>query len=411
MINFLGALVALGGASSYASTDCPPHGCPLVPLDIISDANANEALRALRSVKADGNEERIEALEALVSAGDADKTTLTLRGNKGGPAEDQINQDRAMIYSPYLIEGSNKQSQLLGVFDGHGSAGEVTSEHAVTEIPKLLAEKLASISLDDDEAVSKAIKETFVEVDKTDPSNSKGGSTATIVLQLGPKLYVGNTGDSISFISVLINEEVHVVYMSREDKPELPDERARILKMGGYVNIPSDPEEDVPRAYSVDKDGRLGHGVAMSRSIGDWEVQGLIAEPIVDVLDVSNIIEMGLAYYAETCREGAAEDDSESSENSDNTCEAIDPRDICILAVSATDGLMDFVDPEAISKIFAAAFYVDGNAHPHSAAEYLILQAAEMWDMKYRGQYRDDIAVSAFKVMSSDSILSEGSKA
>lgn len=409
MKTLLAALFALGSifAQLVSAEDCPPHGCPLLPFDIMLDEKAVEALLTLRGTDEDSqgtevpisDKEKIAALEVLVGAGDADKTTMTLRGYKGGREEDQVNQDRAMIYSPYLIKGSNKEAQLLGVFDGHGSAGEVTSQHAVTQIPKLLAEKLASISLDDEEAVSKAIKETFLEVDISDPSKGEGGATATIVLQLGSKLYVGNAGDSQSFISALVGEQVYLVYKSREDKPDIPEEQDRIVEMGGYVNIPANPQEDVPRAYAVLEDGMLGSGVAMSRSIGDWENQGVIAEPLVDVLDVSDIIKTVLEAHSESCREKAEAD----SEN----CADVDRRDIGILAASVTDGLLDFVDPTSISYVLAAAFYVEDNPHPHTSAEYLILESAERWDQAYRGEYRDDIAIAAFKVMTSDSILSE----
>jgi serine/threonine protein phosphatase PrpC len=411
---YLSFLFALRVAAADSSSNCPSFGCPLLPLDVISDKGAHAALEALRTYAVDeeGNEtapseETVnEALQALISAGDENMTTLTLCGDKGGPP---INQDRAMIYSPYNIQGSTLKAQLLGVFDGHGENGEATSEHAVTNVPKILAEKLASISLEDEELVSKAIKETFIEVDETDPSDSKGGSTATIVLQLGPKLYVGNAGDSRSFIAVLLEDEVEVIYQSREDKPDIPEEKARITAMGGYVHIP-DPEEDVPRAYAVAEDGRLRHGVAMSRSIGDWDCQGVIAEPIVDVLNIADIVASKVASYTKWCKETEAEAKAGAepdAEDVDMECDDVKATDVSIFAISASDGMVDFIDLEAIAHVFAASMFVPENPHPHTGAEYLILQAANIWNKVHGGEYRDDIAVAAFKVWSDENLVAD----
>jgi serine/threonine protein phosphatase PrpC len=424
---------------------CLPHGCPLLPMDVVLDDKAREALLALRSYDEDerGNEiplsdqDKMNALEALLSAGDADKTTLTLRGDKGGG--EQINQDSATILSPYRIEGydddddhHSKEAQLLGVFDGHGTLGEITSKHAATEIPRLLAEKLAALlpALEDEAAVSQAIKEAFVEVDQSDPTGGVGGATATMVLQLGAKLYIANAGDSRSFIGVLVDGEVDVVYQSRADLPDLPDERARITQMGGYVHIPPDPTQDVPRAYYVDEEGRARYGLAMSRSIGDWSVQGVIPEPIVDVVNVADLMTSAMAKYAEKCQsetydeddddddedeedeedmEEAFEDEEKDKDTPKETCEALNAREIHIFAVSASDGMMDFLEPEQIAYVFAAAFFVEDNPHPHSAAEHLILQAAQDWNEAHDGHYRDDIAVASFKVLAGEHMLAEGS--
>ena len=283
--------VFLSAADAAATNEnCPSHGCPLLPLDIISHEKTKTSLEVLRILqhdpaKSEDTKRKVEhVLDELVSAGDNEKVTLTLCGDKGDPGT-PINQDRAMIYSPYNIQGfTSGKAQLLGVFDGHGEKGDLTSEHAVTEIPSLLSEKLGNVDTNEEEVVSQAIKETFIEVDKTDPSNGKGGATATIVLQLEDRLYIGNSGDSRSFVGVLLDDSVEIVFSSREDKPDLPEEKERITQAGGYVHI---SKEDVPRAYAVRPDGKITHGVAMSRSLGDWDCQGVIAEVCI----LKNVLE------------------------------------------------------------------------------------------------------------------------
>ena len=48
--------------------------------------------------------------------------------------------------------------------------------------------------------------------------------------------------------------------------------------------------EDTPRVMYTDPNTGFQMGLAMSRSIGDWDMVGVIAEPIVDVLDLRNIV-------------------------------------------------------------------------------------------------------------------------
>lgn len=445
MIKLLPLLTFIVTAISIrnASSECPSYGCPLTAIDIAVEGPENDALHVLRRGTSFSDDESTQtqqqqrALSILQTAGDNSSLTLTLRGYKGGNADRQINQDRAMLVRPFRIfaeeETTEKQhglfSQLLGVFDGHGMGGEKTSQHALEQVPKLLAKKLAALAGDDltklpdqQDAIKAALTEVYLEVDQTDPTKGNAGCTATVVLQLGPKLYIANAGDSLSFVGVYFGrmnsvddgdakqppkqDKVEIVYKTREDKPDLPDERARIVASGGFVNIPSDSEVDVPRAYHVDQDGRMLWGLAMSRSLGDWNVQGVIAEPIVDVLDVRDIIQAALATHEETCR--ASIDTNREDENDEEKyCEALDPINVHIFCVSATDGMMDELPPDFIGSVLAPAFFnPNRRVHPLTAAEYLILESAKGWSRLYDSGYRDDIAIAAAIILSDESVLS-----
>jgi len=422
--------------------ECFTFGCSLTAVDIMYDDFTREALSVLRQTqprRSHGDEsaggehsnyenlmvKRKQALSKLQVAGDSSKTTLTLRGFKGGNMNDQINQDRAMVVSPMdILPDSSKpkpMAQLLGVFDGHGRGGEKTSQYAVEQIPSLLATKLAAIFLDEDEGetgkqenvhgdrdseVVQALKETFIEVDENDPTLGDAGCTATVVLRLGQKLFVANSGDSVSFIGVYFENksvspptqnQVQIVYQSREDKPDLPEEKARIVAAGGYVHIPPDSNGDVPRAYFIDEDGRARYGLAMSRSLGDWKVKGVTAEPIVDILDLDETVQMALSTYAKTC--GSTIDDDDIKDEKNGYCDALDKSDVHIFATSISDGMMDYLSPSDIGQALAAAFFdPESDVHPHSAAENLIINAAKGWDGEFRGGYRDDIAIASFIV-------------
>lgn len=429
-------------AAAAKEEDCPGYGCPLLPLDVIKSEPTRKGLEFLRRQAQHQVEERkdpveyTKVMESLKSAGNEDKVVLTLMGYKGGSLASQINQDSATIISPYLIGPKQDyyDAQFLGVFDGHGKLGEITSDHASKAIPRILAQKLndhirseqvRSATALKESIVTKAIQESFIEADQSDPTGGVGGATATMILQLGHRLYVANAGDSRSFIGVYVDGTVQLAYASREDKPDVPEERRRITEAGGYVHIPADPREDVPRAYYVDPQGRARYGLAMSRTIGDWQVQGVIAEPIVDVLNIATLVRQAMKNHTESCRsdqttymlhqgEEKKSDDNnkydDRNDDSDIDCPTLDPSNIQIVAISASDGMMDYLKPEVIASEMGSSFFgIDNNnKHPFVVAEYLILRAAEGWDSENFGRYRDDIVLSAAKVIIDDKILAAG---
>ena len=73
--------------------------------------------------------------------------------------------------------------------------------------------------------------------------------------------------------------------------------------------------------------------------------------------------------------------------------------DIQVFAVSATDGLLDYVSIDDIAKHVALGLY-DDEEGPHllSACEALISAAAGGWHRHRQGRYRDDIAISVSRL-------------
>jgi serine/threonine protein phosphatase PrpC len=372
--------------------DCPVQGCVLLPRDIFYDRRSQEALALLRTGSKENlkkDKEAAKALRELIMSGDEDKATLTLIGYKGGDPDHQVNQDRAFVISPYylhehdpVVTTSDLETQrLMGVFDGHAHLGERVSEYSVQQIPQVLAERLnyylvPGLSLEDrDRKIIQSLEETFVQVDKSAPGRPSGGCTASVILQMGPKLYIANAGDSVSFVVVhrASTHKTSIAYMSREDKPELPDERERIERMGGRVLIPNQTDGS-SRALYFDTSTGSQAGLAMSRSLGDWDAArvGVIPNPIVNVVDLNEIIHQ---------TRWSADDD-----------------DVYIFAVSASDGMMDFVDAKTIAReLVPALFEADGD-HPLTACDRLISMAARGWERAKDGMYRDDIAISVQKI-------------
>lgn len=401
--------------------DCPFYGCPLTPQDVHYNTDrVKGALEALRQTsRAQGHK---ESQQLLATAGNAHSVTLTLIGYKGGPLQDQVNQDRALVVNPFFVgeSGTGNGSVLLGVFDGHAPKGEDVSEFTKAELPVLLSKKLSRTAMTEEEEVKKVLIETFVELDTRAPAEDSGGCTATVVLKLDDKVYVANAGDSRSFLVAYRERtgETSVLYMSREDKPSLPDERARVEAMGGQVYIPIRGTSRV-----VYHDPRTGapSGLAMSRSIGDWAAGklGVIPDPIVDVIDMSELVDAllvndttadqsfrnrastnsrSLSSMASVASAEATVDASGSvmatkADEANNRIQD-DDDDVYIFAVCATDGMMDYLEAIDIATVLSKSLYDEKGAHPITAVEHLVFSAANAWQQDKLGRYRDDISIA-----------------
>ena len=453
---------ATSSALTYSNGQpCPIYGCPLYPLDIVAvpgqdplhnSLHAPESLKSLEGIRQktrqelsvmqeiendkDGSNapstnevdgETFQQLLTLETTARHDMATMTMTGFKGGTPQEQINQDRALAVGPYFIHNDNDDSssfsdsantsrRLLGVFDGHAARGEVVSEYVVKELPHMLARKLHQAlqpadagGVQDDEVstTKRVLHETFLELDRTAPADPSGGCTATVILQQGEHVYVANAGDSQSLIGIYraSTKTTTLAYVSREDKPELPDERKRVEAMGGYVYVPT---RGTSRVVWVNPRTGAQTGLAMSRSLGDWTFGkiGVIPDPIVDVLNIPDVVQQELQKTrAEASVCWTVDDDGvvvRSLDNDSEECRAQneppladeDADDVYIFAVSATDGMLDYVAKEGIAQVVAHSLFDDTAPHPATACELLVSTAAQGWEKYRQGRYRDDIAIA-----------------
>ncbi len=165
-------------------------------------------------------------------------------------------------------------------------------------------------------APMRALTETFKSVESAIESASQqtgsdelirmSGTTATVCLRLGSKLYIAHVGDSRALFcsfaaptpasrSTLSTqgsetgdeeaESLSAVETTRDHNPSRPDERARIERCGGEVRRSMD---NLP--FRVCAKNKHKPGLAMSRAIGDTEAQkyGVVHEPELKVVDVTD---------------------------------------------------------------------------------------------------------------------------
>uniref|UniRef100_A0A7S1FPF6 PPM-type phosphatase domain-containing protein n=1 Tax=Corethron hystrix TaxID=216773 RepID=A0A7S1FPF6_9STRA len=349
------------------ASPCYAYGCPIYPLEVLPDFIDDEdgAIRDLVSF-------------GLNSYATKDHVALSMVGFKGNTSP---NQDRGVImHFPIddkdIMTTANKTKPgdfLLGIFDGHGDGGEIVADCVASEITGRLYGHLSEMQ--DDATTTKILVESFLALDLAVP-NVEGGCTASLTLRLGDRLYVANAGDS-STVVVAFSENNYdhpqILYRSRKDKPDLESERSRIEKAGGEVYLPPPwLVGDSSRVLVPDKQGSLT-GLAMSRSIGDRDAKdyGVVAEPIVGIVDLSSI-----------------------------------GKEVEVAVIAASDGLWDMVEETIVLQTMGRSFYQgesqkDVLPSPLVAATQLILEAGINWrdDTISRGfVYRDDISLIGTKI-------------
>ena len=315
-----------------------------------------------------------------------------------------------MVLAPYLLSGLTSSGGgdgnggggvaaphdfLMILFDGHGERGQVTSELAVNTFPSLLAEKMANVPINaagdgfDEDGLREAATAAYTEIDSMAANVSGAGCTATSVLRVGNRLHYINAGDSQSLLGTYIKSkrQAGVAFITTEHKPHLPEEKARIERMGGSVMMPP----QVPPGMKIKLSSRvlsmlpngMQLGLAMSRSIGDPEAGklGVVPTPDITVLNISEI-------RATTAAKAG-----------------VDPSDVELFAVAASDGIYDHVEPEEIAATLASALY--GGEKPPGKDEWsplracktLIMTSSKRWIERLDQAYRDDISIAVSKVV------------
>jgi serine/threonine protein phosphatase PrpC len=393
---------------------CPTYGCPMTPQDILNGP-VQEALREIRDSSKSGlrsRETKQVVLQQLQSSGDEQKATLTLTGYKGGSKSEQVNQDRAFVISPFLTSKESQKDdleahRLMGVFDGHATSGEKVAEYCTQQLPKMLAARLSkrltkNITEDEqDRIVLSTLEEIYLELDKTAPYGESSGTTASVVLQMGKKLYLASTGDSPSFVCVhqAHSNTTDVIYVTPDHKPDLPEERARIEGMGGRVWVPPSRGADA-RVLFTDPETGEEAGIAMSRSIGDRDVgkYGVIANPAMQVIDLEELIHDRMTEAHEKCSNTTGRKMTKFLMG-DHAEQDAPIDDVHIFVVSASDGMMDVLNAKGIARFLVPSLCEDSGIHLLTACEKLISTAAEGWRRASEdGSYRDDIAISVSKI-------------
>ncbi len=211
------------------------------------------------------------------------------------------NQDSFLV-NPKIL-GSYSQ-HLFGIADGHGQFGKEVSSTVKQKYPGnfpgltpsvFLEECLKSMPVTDalTQAFALSNKEVSLAVDDIEFS----GSTSAMVFINGQELFTANVGDSRAILCSVENggsaEMRYSVVLqgkaiTRDHKPDEPDEAARILSQGGRIEPFKDGNGEHVGPLRVWQKDQDIPGLAMTRAMGDGAgvVAGVIAAP--GIADLGN---------------------------------------------------------------------------------------------------------------------------
>ena len=224
------------------------------------------------------------------------------------PHHIKINQDT------YLIEQNINgilNFNLFGVLDGHGTDGHYVSKYVSKFIKNKLSNNPKIKYLTDPKKIYEKLKENnykiieniFLEAEKQirheNFDSYLSGTTCVIIIQLEEKIICANCGDSRAIL-IYENEKnnlnnnnlknTKIFPLSEDCKPNLPQEKYRIIKSGGTVEKSENEEGEKIGPYRVWKKNKDYPGLAMSRSIGDFQAKkvGVIPNPLFKEYIIDN---------------------------------------------------------------------------------------------------------------------------
>jgi serine/threonine protein phosphatase PrpC len=247
--------------------------------DVTTEGTAHNARKDEKLQDEDMTEEEKKALENLSCAYKSRKGVVPYNKKK-------VNQDRAVV--KYALNG-DPDVCLFGVMDGHGEFGHLVSEFVQKNLPVRMAEQ-ENITTNTEEAILNGMAATVADLADTDINCAFSGTTCVGSILIKRRLLTYNVGDSRCVVVRQIKGgRIEAIGLSEDQKPDNPQEKARILKAGGRVEpLPGAPGEDrgPMRVWLAQVDVP---GLAMSRSIGDDVSQtvGVTSIPEISTHDLT----------------------------------------------------------------------------------------------------------------------------
>ena len=178
-----------------------------------------------------------------------------------GPGIVKTNQDAYFIKEDFL---KNSNNLFLGVCDGHGHKGELISNYVVNKLPEYIKD------INNDSIINEFKKINQEIYSNSNMESDMAGTTVVSVILTPEKMMCVNLGDSRAAIFKYENGLYYCKNLSRDHKPNEPDENKRILFNNGRVKKCFD--EDIKKFVGPDRvwlKNKEEPGLAMSRSLGD----------------------------------------------------------------------------------------------------------------------------------------------
>jgi serine/threonine protein phosphatase PrpC len=189
------------------------------------------------------------------------------------------------------VVSANGSKFLAGVFDGHGERGKKISHFAKDSLQKnLFSHK--ELHNNPRLALESAYRDTQNQIERSHGTDAaQSGTTAVACYQHRDRLLVANVGDSRAVLGRCdtARKGFRAVELTSDQKPSRPDEKQRVLQLGGKVDQMSFPVWNPGGGLRLMRGGpervmdSSGFGgLAMSRSLGDLSLHPYVtAQPEV----------------------------------------------------------------------------------------------------------------------------------
>ena len=238
-----------------------------------------------------------------------------------GNGQEKTDQDTPMLYlSVADIEGFN----IFGVLDGHGNYGHFVSQfcrdyfmNKMKEYAESIMYITQSISAEDVYLNLKQnnysyIVELFMNIDNELSAQSDifdcnmSGTTCNLIFQFNTHLVCFNVGDSRSILIEESSDNTNQIIraLSIDHKPDIPEELMRIKENGGMVDQIQDLYGNKLGPNRVFKEGCVYPGLAMSRSLGDFQAKECGVIPTPEIIEYE--INLNTKYFV-VCSDGVWE--------------------------------------------------------------------------------------------------------
>ena len=289
----------------------------------------------------------------------------------------KANQDGYLILNEIM---GDVNCHLFGVFDGHGSEGDLCSHFAGDNFGTVLARELRSAGGTkalEGSNMDKIYTNTFLRVNKmlkqSGVDDSLSGTTGVTVLVVGDKLIVGNVGDSRAIIASEIDGQLKYSALSSDQTPFRKDERERLKLRGAKIFTLDQIDGHEPHHENWGNEGETGDeiddaagdpprvwdktlerpGCAFTRSIGDsvGESVGVFAEPEILTWDL---------------------------QKNDK------------FAIIASDGVFEFLPNQAVVDMMAS------HDDPIEGAKHVVAEAYRLW--LQNDERTDDITIILLQI-------------
>ena len=210
-----------------------------------------------------------------------------------GPGIIKYNQDNFFVYNN-INDEINKL--FIGVCDGHGILGHDVSKYLISHLPSNLNKALKKTRkyIRDKNNLYKTMKEVFIKTNKELCNNDLidtqfSGSTCVTIILTKNQIISANVGDSRAVMGRYINGEWINIDLTKDQKPDNPEEKARIIKNGGRIESYKDENGNDFGPKRVWLKNADIPGLAMARSFGDEVAAsvGTISEPEIEYFDIT----------------------------------------------------------------------------------------------------------------------------